>query len=100
MRAHTPYLRPLTQPEVPAGAPGPDPRRSGELPPTWCCSIWTFQIVDVAGQVEALRQRRLLTDEQAAAVETAALGAVSTLPTGGGDPHEAEVSCGSTASPC
>ena len=32
-----------------------------------------FSNVDVAGQIEALRQRSLLTDQQAAAVETAPL---------------------------
>ena len=46
-----------------------------------------FSNVDVAGQIEALRQRSLLTDQQPRRGDRA-FGAVSPLPPGGGDPQK------------
>ena len=70
--AHTPYLRPLSQPNFRRERQGLTPAERGTATHL-VLQYLDFSNVDVAGQIEALRQRSLLTDQQAAAVETAPL---------------------------
>ena len=70
--AHTPYLRPLSQPNFRRERQGLTPAERGTATHL-VLQYLDFSNVNVAGQIEALRQRSLLTDQQAAAVETAPL---------------------------
>ena len=70
--AHTPYLRPLSQPNFRRERQGLTPAERGTATHL-VLQYLDFSNVDVAGQIEPLRQRSLLTDQQAAAVETAPL---------------------------
>ena len=70
--AHTPYLRPLSQPSFRRERQGLTPAERGTAAHL-VLQYLDFSNFDVAGQIEALRQRSLLTDQQAAAVETAPL---------------------------
>ena len=70
--AHTPYLRPLEQPAFRRERQGLTPAERGTAAHL-ALQYLDFTNFDVAGQIEALRQRGLLTDQQAAAVETAPL---------------------------
>ena len=69
---HTPYLRPLEQPAFRRERQGLTPAERGTAAHL-ALQYLDFTNFDVAGQIEALRQRGLLTDQQAAAVETAPL---------------------------
>lgn len=69
---HTPYLRPLSQPNFRRERQGLTPAERGTATHL-VLQYLNFSDFDVAGQIEALRQRGLLTDQQAAAVETAPL---------------------------
>jgi ATP-dependent helicase/nuclease subunit A len=70
--AHTPYLRPLTQPKFRQERQGLTPAERGTATHL-VLQYLDFAGGDVTAQVEALRQKDLLTAEQAAAVETQAL---------------------------
>ncbi|MCI2058378.1 MAG: helicase-exonuclease AddAB subunit AddA [Oscillibacter sp.] len=70
--ARTPYLRPLTQPRFRQTGGGLTAAEAGTATHL-TLQYLDFSDFDVAGQVEALRRRRLLTDEQAAAAAVPAL---------------------------
>lgn len=70
--AHVPYLRPLSQPRFRQEAVGLTAAEAGTATHL-VLQYLNFEDPDVAGQVERLRQRRLLTDEQAAAVPVLSL---------------------------
>ncbi|MBQ8852160.1 MAG: PD-(D/E)XK nuclease family protein, partial [Oscillibacter sp.] len=70
--AHTPYLRPLSQPKFRQERHGLTPAETGTATHL-ALQYLDFFNGDAAGQVERLRLRSLLTDQQAAAVDTAAL---------------------------
>ena len=96
--AHTPYLRPLSQPAFRRERQGLTPAERGTAAHL-VLQYLDFSDFDVAGQIEALRQRGLLTDQQAAAVETAPLERFLRPPWRRRSAG-ARTSCGSTASPC
>ncbi len=70
--AHTPYLRPLSQPNFRRERQGLTPAERGTATHL-VLQYLNFSDFDVAGQIKTLHQRSLLTDQQAAAVETAPL---------------------------
>lgn len=70
--AHTPYLRPLSQPRFRQEGAGLTPAEQGTATHL-ALQYLDFSNRDAAGQVERLRARQLLSPEQAAAVDTAAL---------------------------
>ena len=70
--AHTPYLRPLTQPKFRREQCGLTPAERGTATHL-VLQYLNFENRDVAGQVESLYKRQLLTKEQADAVDTPAL---------------------------
>ena len=70
--AHTPYLRPLRQPLFRQERRGLTAAERGTATHL-VLQYLDFSDPDAAGQVEDLRRRGLLTDQQAAAVETAPL---------------------------
>jgi ATP-dependent helicase/nuclease subunit A len=70
--AHTPYLRPLTQPKFRQERRGLTPAERGTATHL-VLQYLDFSDSDVSAQVEALRKRELLTVEQAAAVDVSAL---------------------------
>ena len=70
--AHTPYLRPLSQPKFRRASHGLLPAERGTATHL-VLQFLDFSDFDVPGQVEKLRLRALLTPEQAAAVDVAAL---------------------------
>ena len=70
--AHTPYLRPLRQPLFRQERQGLTAAERGTATHL-VLQYLDFANRDAAGQVEELRRRGLLTDQQAAAVETAPL---------------------------
>ena len=94
-----PYLRPLSQPNFRRERQGLTPAERGTATHL-VLQYLDFSNVDVAGQIEALRQRSLLTDQQAAAVETAPLERFLRSPPWRRRSAKAEASCGSIASPC
>ena len=71
--AHVPYVRPLSQPKFRQEAARLTAAESGTATHL-VLQYLDFQDPDVAGQVRRLRQRRLLTEEQAAAVPLSLLG--------------------------
>ena len=77
--ARTPYLRPLAQPKFRQARRGLTPAEAGTA------MHLALQYLDFSGeaaavQIERLRQRALLTDQQAAAVDAAALDRFLTSP--------------------
>jgi ATP-dependent helicase/nuclease subunit A len=70
--AHTPYLRPLTQPKFRQERQGLTPAEQGTATHL-VLQYLDFSVGNVSTQVEALRQKDLLTAEQAAAVDVSAL---------------------------
>ncbi len=70
--AHTPYLRPLSQPRFRQEGAGLTPAEQGTATHL-ALQYLDFSDRDAAGQMERLRARQLLSPEQAAAVDTAAL---------------------------
>lgn len=70
--AHTPYLRPLSQPKFRRESQGLTPAERGTATHL-VLQYLDFADSDVAAQVERLRQRALLTEQQAAAVDMDAL---------------------------
>ena len=69
---HTPYIQPLVQPKFRREKKGLTPAERGTATHL-VLQYLDFSDPDAAGQVEDLRRRGLLTDQQAAAVETAPL---------------------------
>ena len=76
---HTPYLRPLSQPRFRQERHGLTPAERGTATHL-VLQYLDFHNMDVAGQVERLRQAQKLTDEQAQAVDVNALTAFLTSP--------------------
>ena len=70
--AHTPYLRPLSQPKFRREQAGLTPAERGTATHL-VLQYLDFSNPDVVGQVASLHQRALLTDQQAQAVEVRAL---------------------------
>lgn len=70
--AHTPYLRPLSQPRFRQEGAGLTPAEQGTATHL-ALQYLDFSDSDVSGQLERLTARQLLSSEQAAAVDTAAL---------------------------
>ena len=70
--AHTPYLRPLSQPRFRQEVAGLTPAEQGTATHL-ALQYLDFADRDAAGQVARLQARQLLSPEQAAAVDTAAL---------------------------
>ncbi len=70
--AHTPYLRPLSQPKFRRESHGLTPAERGTATHL-VLQYLDFQNNDISAQVEALRARGLLTPEQAEAVDRASL---------------------------
>ena len=70
--AYTPYLRPLSQPKFRWQSHGLTPAEQGTATHL-VLQYLDLRGADAAAQVESLRRRSLLTDEQAAAVDTGAL---------------------------
>lgn len=70
--AHTPYLRPLSQPRFRQEGRGADAGGAGHRHPSGAPVSGLFRS-GRSGQVERLRARQLLSPEQASAVDTAAL---------------------------
>ncbi len=70
--AHTPYLRPLSQPRFRRESRGLTPAERGSATHL-VLQYLDFGVPDVSAQIAALTEKNLLTPEQAQAVDTAAL---------------------------